>query len=62
MFLDLDLRQGGIIVNREVQIRPAITAGTGEVTDIHVDAEAIATLTLGQRHSRADPARHRAIT
>jgi hypothetical protein len=41
VFLDLDLRRRGIIVNREVQIRPTITAGTGEVTDIHVDAAAI---------------------
>jgi len=38
IFLDLDLRRRGIIVNREVQIRPSVTAGTGEVTDIHVDA------------------------
>jgi hypothetical protein len=37
-FLDLDLRQRGVIVNREVQIRPAIGRGTGEITDIHVDA------------------------
>jgi hypothetical protein len=37
-FLDLDLRQRGVVVNREVQIRPAIGRGTGEITDIHVDA------------------------
>lgn len=36
--LDEDLRQRGIIINREVEIRRGIGAGTGERTDIHVDA------------------------
>lgn len=35
--LDQDLRQRGIIVNREVEIR-RITGGIGERTDIHIDA------------------------
>jgi len=33
-----DLTQRGIIVNREVEIRPPIDRSTGERTDIHVDA------------------------
>jgi hypothetical protein len=36
--LDEDLRGHGIIVNREVQIRKGIGEGTGQRTDIHVDA------------------------
>lgn len=36
--LDEDLQQRGIIVNREVQIRRGIGSGTGQTTDIHVDA------------------------
>ena len=36
--LDEDLRGRGIIVNREVQIRKGIGKGTGQRTDIHVDA------------------------
>ena len=36
--LDRDLRQGGIIVNREVEIRRGEGSGTGQRTDIHVDA------------------------
>jgi hypothetical protein len=35
--LDNDLRQRGIIVNREVEVR-RITGGIGERTDIHIDA------------------------
>jgi len=33
-----DLRDRGIIVNREVQIRRGIGRGSGQLTDIHVDA------------------------
>lgn len=36
--LDEDLRQRGIIINREVEIRRGTGAGTGERTDIHVGA------------------------
>ena len=36
--LDEDLRKRGIIINREVEIRRGTGAGTGERTDIHVDA------------------------
>lgn len=36
--LEEDLNQRGIIVNREVQIRRGVGAGTGERTDIRVDA------------------------
>lgn len=36
--LDEDLRGRGIIVNREVQIRRGIGEGTGQRTDIHIDA------------------------
>jgi hypothetical protein len=36
--LDDDLRERGIIVNREVQIKRGIGEGTGQRTDIHVDA------------------------
>ena len=36
--LNEDLRGRGIIVNREVQIRRGIGDGTGQRTDIHVDA------------------------
>ena len=36
--LDSDLKNGGIIVNREVEIRRGEGSGTGERTDIHVDA------------------------
>jgi hypothetical protein len=38
--LRYDLRGRGIIVNREVQIRRGIGDGTGQRTDIHVDAVA----------------------
>lgn len=37
-YLDEDLRQRGIIFNREVEIRRGAGPGTGERTDIHVDA------------------------
>ena len=36
--LDDDLRQRGVIVNREVEIRRGEGSGQGERTDIHVDA------------------------
>jgi hypothetical protein len=36
--LDEDIRGRGIVVNREVQIRRGIGGGTGQFTDIHVDA------------------------
>ncbi len=36
--LDEDLRQRGVIVNREVEIRRGFGPGQGERTDIHVDA------------------------
>ncbi|TDA68007.1 MAG: hypothetical protein D9V47_09180 [Clostridia bacterium] len=36
--LDEDLKQRGIIFNREVEIRRGAGPGTGERTDIHVDA------------------------
>lgn len=36
--LDEDLRSNGIIVNREVEIRRAEGPGSGQRTDIHVDA------------------------
>jgi hypothetical protein len=39
-YLNEDLRGRGIIVNREVQIRRGIGGGTGQRTDIHVDAVA----------------------
>jgi hypothetical protein len=39
--LEEDLRDRGIIVNREVQIRQGYKPGTGERTDIHVDAIAM---------------------
>ena len=37
-YLDEDLRGRGIVVNREVQIKRGIGEGTGQRTDIHVDA------------------------
>jgi predicted NACHT family NTPase len=37
-FLDDDLRQKGIVVNREVVIRARFGSASGERTDIHVDA------------------------
>ena len=37
-FLDRDLKQTGIIANREVEIRRPQGAGQGQRTDIHVDA------------------------
>src|SRR5574337_923853 len=37
-YLDEDLKQRGVIVNREVQIRRGEAPGVGERTDIHVDA------------------------
>lgn len=40
IFLDKDLKQRGIIVNREVEIRRGHGPGQGERTDIHVDAVA----------------------
>jgi len=36
--LDEDIQDRGIVVNREVQIRRGTGGGTGESTDIHVDA------------------------
>ena len=36
--LDSELREGGIIINREVEIRRGEGSGTGERTDIHVKA------------------------
>jgi hypothetical protein len=38
LHLDADLKERGIIVNREVQIRRGDTSFTGQATDIHVDA------------------------
>ncbi|BCV22765.1 NACHT domain-containing protein [Moorella sp. Hama-1] len=38
IYLDQDLRQRGIIFNREVEIRRGLGSGFGERTDIHVDA------------------------
>ncbi|MEM7759293.1 MAG: hypothetical protein AAF298_14385 [Cyanobacteria bacterium P01_A01_bin.40] len=37
-FLDRDLKQRGIIANREVELRPSKGGARGERTDIHVDA------------------------
>jgi hypothetical protein len=37
-FLDRDLKQKGIIANREVELRPSQGGASGERTDIHVDA------------------------
>jgi hypothetical protein len=37
-YLDKDLRARGVIVNREVQIRRGTGRGSGQSTDIHVDA------------------------
>ena len=37
-FLDRDLKQRGIIANREVELRPSQGGAPGERTDIHVDA------------------------
>lgn len=37
-FLDKDLKSQGIIVNREVELRPNSGGNPGEITDIHVDA------------------------
>jgi hypothetical protein len=39
-YLNEDLQGRGIIVNREVQIRRGVGGGTGQRTDIHVDAVA----------------------
>jgi hypothetical protein len=36
--LDEDIQHRGIVVNREVQVRRGIGSGTGQFTDIHVDA------------------------
>jgi hypothetical protein len=36
--LDADIQHRGIVVNREVQIRKSVGKGTGQSTDIHVDA------------------------
>ena len=41
-YLDEDLNSRGIIANREVEIRRGIGGGTGERTDIHVDALRVA--------------------
>ena len=38
LHLDEDLRNAGIVVNREVEIRRGHSPGIGERTDIHVDA------------------------
>jgi hypothetical protein len=37
-FLDRDLKQSGIIANREVELRPSQGGAPGERTDIHIDA------------------------
>lgn len=37
-FLEADLRSQGVILNREVEIRRGTAPGSGERTDIHVDA------------------------
>jgi hypothetical protein len=37
-FLDRDLKQRGIIANREVELRPSQGGAPGERTDIHIDA------------------------
>ena len=37
-YLDDDIQGRGIVVNREVQIRRGTGSGTGQFTDIHVDA------------------------
>jgi predicted NACHT family NTPase len=37
-FLDDDLKQRGIIANREVELRPSQGGAPGERTDIHIDA------------------------
>ncbi len=37
-FLDRDLKQRGIIANREVELRPSQGGALGERTDIHIDA------------------------
>jgi hypothetical protein len=36
--LDDDIQRRGVVVNREVQIRRGVGDGTGQFTDIHVDA------------------------
>jgi hypothetical protein len=36
--LEADITKSGIVLNREVQLRPSVASGTGERTDIHVDA------------------------
>jgi len=47
LWLDRDIRQRGIIVNREVEIRRGEGTGKGERTDIHVDA------VVRDKHGRA---------
>ena len=37
-FLDRDLKQRGIIANREVELRPSQGGALGERTDVHIDA------------------------
>ncbi|MCC0179248.1 hypothetical protein I4641_19990 [Waterburya agarophytonicola K14] len=37
-FLDRDLKQRGIIANREVELRPSQGGAPGERTDLHIDA------------------------
>jgi hypothetical protein len=41
--LDEDIQHRGVIVNREVQIRRGVGSGTGQFTDINVDAVAAGT-------------------
>ncbi len=36
--LETDIAKSGIVLNREVQLRPSVAPETGERTDIHVDA------------------------
>lgn len=36
--LETDLAERGVVLNREVQLRPSIAKNTGQRTDIHVDA------------------------
>jgi hypothetical protein len=38
--LDLDLRERGVIINREVEIRPPLGGAKGERTDVHVNVAA----------------------
>lgn len=38
LHLETDVARSGIVLNREVQLRPSVGPATGERTDIHVDA------------------------